>query len=93
MRLDCFPKRVFSRTLSGLDRATEIPPSVLSNFVNSCKSSDTKEVPRSERIVFGKKLSWKKCDVCSNASASALTFVKGTANKYFLKLSIIVNTK
>ena len=51
----------------------------------------TKEVPRSGRM-FEKNNRVEKKDDRSRAVVSALTFIKGTTNKFFVRTSIAVNT-
>ena len=68
------------------------PVDFQANFVISCKSSETNDYLRSERNISDKKLCRKMINLISRAIVSALTFVKGTANKYFVKTSIAVNT-
>ena len=65
---------------------------ISSIFVSSCINSETKAVPRSERIFDGIQLCWKNMVVSARATLSARPFVSGTAKRYLLKTSTAVKT-
>ena len=61
---------------------------ISSNSDSSCIKSDTKFEPKSEVIVCGRNECLKKIEVRAIATAFALPFTNGTANRYIENTSI-----
>ena len=56
--------------------------------MSSCKNFATKLVPKSDKIVLGMQLCWKKIETSAFAIVQACADVKGIVNKYLEKTSM-----